>query len=557
MGNEPFLFWENISECSTQTINTLTELAVKSYYSITDLDTKRTWWSKSARDFFGLQENYTEFGCEKTNMVLHPYDKTFFRKAFENRLNGINLDKPIEYRIMTSEGRYDRFSAMCRIIYDDNDQRRFLITRYNNHGIADTVDSVTGLHTENSLLMKIKELEAKEETITILKIGIDRFSVMNVLYGAEYCDEILYVVSQILINKKTLKGYAYRMQGAKFAVLYKDVTTDELRQIYEGIASALGDNVVIQGKRIPLKISGGAVVLDRKINRTDEISSRLTYAMEHSRYHMHGDLVVFNEDICGNKSDKLELVSIIHQDAVDNKEGFFLCYQPIVDSGTGKIKGMEALIRWKNFSYGVVPPNVFIEWLEQDACIFELGNWIIKTALSDCKKIVKYIPDFFVNINVCPEQIQRKEFRTKLLALIDESGLEPKHICIELTERCRILDVEFLKKEVMYYRSKGIKIALDDFGTGTSSLGIVIDLPLDEVKIDMSFIRDIQNKPNNQAMVKSIVEFTKRMNLEVCIEGVENEEVVKHLKGYGATWLQGYYYSPPCEIGEIEKMLAV
>lgn len=263
----------------------------------------------------------------------------------------------------------------------------------------------------------------------------------------------------------------------------------------------------------------------------------------------------FNEEVCRGGSDDLDLISIIHQDAVENKNGFFLCYQPIVDVKTGKTKGMEALIRWKMEPYGVVPPGVFIEWLEEDVCIYDLGNWVLRTALADCKKLSQDNPDFFVNVNVCPAQLERKEFREVVINAVRESGLKSRQLCLELTERCRRLDVEFLKEEVSFFRSNGIKIALDDFGTGSSSLAVVLDLPLDEVKIDMSFVKDIQHKPYNQAMVKSIIDFTEKMNLEICIEGVENKDVQAHLQNYGATWFQGYCFSKPLPIEQFKEII--
>ena len=548
-------FWDSMRDVYPDMIKSITNLSNKSYLSVTELKSGRTWWSKRALDFFGLKENYTMVGHEKVRATVHPDDKIAYREGFRNRTQGIDLDEPIEYRLQTRPDHYDRFTATCRMVYDTDKVARYLIIHYDNHGIADVVDAVTGLHTEHTMMKDLQEFLDNNVPATIVKIGLNQFSRMNVLYGADYSDAILNAVSQILIAKKTDKGFVYRMSGAKFAIAYKKITDEELKEIYKRIVDALANEIVVNGKRILLKASGGAVHLGPDIKEPNVIRSRMTYALDCSRNERHGELVIFGDDVCGKNAEDLELVRIIHQDAIDRREGFSLYYQPIVNGATGKMRGMEALLRWKKQPYGMVPPGAFIEWLEEDACIYELGNWIVETALRDCKRISRTLPDFFVNVNVCAAQLEHHEFRGKVLELLEKSGLRPNQLCLEITERCRHLDLAFLLREVEFFRSKGIRVALDDFGTGVSSLEVLLDLPVDELKIDMSFTRDIQNRPVNQALVKSIIDFTEKANLETCVEGVENQEVRDHLMKYGATWFQGYFYSKPMPIEELEKMI--
>ena len=198
-----------------------------------------------------------------------------------------------------------------------------------------------------------------------------------------------------------------------------------------------------------------------------------------------------------------------------------------------------------------------MEWLEEDPCIFDLGNWILRTALKDIGRIRDKIPHFFVNVNISAAQLSRKEFRDSVMTILKETGARPEELCLELTERCRDLDLTFLKNEVNFFHSKGIKIALDDFGTGNSSLSLALELPVDELKVDMSFIKDIEQKPQNQAMVQSIVDYANRTNTETCIEGIENQEVSDYIHQFGATWYQGYFYSKPVPIDQFETLLDV
>lgn len=463
-------FWEEVDILFPDIVKAITSLAKKSYISITNLRNGVTWWSEKAMEYFGMQENYTIRGQEKSKRSLHPDD-----------------------------------------------------------------------------------LEESGQG-ALLKIGLDQFSHINVMYGAAFSDKILNCAAQELLRLLKGKGYVYRLSGAKFVISFKKVSKAELQQIYDEIIDAF-ENTEVEGKKIPLKVSAGAIFMEPYMKETNAVRSRLTYALNHSRLEHHGELVIFNDEVCGSDENQFELIGVIHQCATHNFEGFRMFYQPIADTKTGKIRGMEALLRWELEPYGMVSPGVFMEWLEEDPCIFDLGNWILRTALTDVQKLRKETEGFFVNVNVAAAQLERREFRSAVMNILKETGAKPEELCLELTERCRDLDIHFLRGEVEFFHSQGIKIALDDFGTGNSSLSLALELPFDELKVDMSFIRDIKQKPQNQAMVQSIVDYARRTNTETCIEGIENKEVSDYIEKFGSTWQQGYYYSKPVPIDQFEEVL--
>lgn len=463
-------FWEEVDILFPDIVKAITSLAKKSYISITNLRNGVTWWSEKAMEYFGMQENYTIRGQEKSKRSIHPDD-----------------------------------------------------------------------------------LEESGQG-TLLKIGLDQFSHINVMYGAAFSDKILNCAAQELLRLLRGKGYVYRLSGAKFVISFKNVSKEELQKIYDEIVEVF-ENTEVEGKKIPLKVSAGAIFMEPYMKETNAVRSRLTYALNHSRLEHHGELVIFNDEICGSDENQFELIGVIHQCATHNFEGFRMFYQPIADTKTGKIRGMEALLRWELEPYGMVSPGVFMEWLEQDPCIFDLGNWILRTALTDVQKLRKETEGFFVNVNVAAAQLERREFRSAVMNILKETGAKLEELCLELTERCRDLDIQFLRREVEFFHSQGIKIALDDFGTGNSSLSLALELPFDELKVDMSFIRDIKQKPQNQAMVQSIVDYARRTNTETCIEGIEDKEVSDYIEKFGSTWQQGYYYSKPVPIEQFEEVV--
>lgn len=546
-------FWEEVDILFPDIVKAITSLAKKSYISITNLRNGVTWWSEKAIEYFGMQENYTIRGQEKSKRSIHPDDLEDFRRGFRERVAGKNMDKPWEYRVRDGS-TYNRISARAKMLNDKDGKPFVIVIRYNNYGISDEVDATTGLYTEPALDREIREFLEESGQGTLLKIGLDQFSHINVMYGAAFSDKILNCAAQELLRLLRGKGYVYRFSGAKFVISFKNVSKEELRQIYDEIVEAF-ENTEVEGKKIPLKVSAGAIFMEPYMKETNAVRSRLTYALNHSRLEHHGELVIFNDEVCGSDENQFELIGVIHQCATHNFEGFRMFYQPIADTKTGKIRGMEALLRWELEPYGMVSPGVFMEWLEQDPCIFDLGNWILRTALTDVQKLRKETEGFFVNVNVAAAQLERREFRSAVMNILKETGAKPEELCLELTERCRDLDIHFLRGEVEFFHSQGIKIALDDFGTGNSSLSLALELPFDELKVDMSFIRDIKQKPQNQAMVQSIVDYAKRTNTETCIEGIENKEVRDYIEQFGSTWQQGYYYSKPVPIDRFEEVL--
>jgi EAL domain-containing protein (putative c-di-GMP-specific phosphodiesterase class I) len=235
-------------------------------------------------------------------------------------------------------------------------------------------------------------------------------------------------------------------------------------------------------------------------------------------------------------------------------KGFFLVYQPVVDSMTEKIIGAEALLRWKDEKYGLVPPDHFIPLLERDPLFPELGKWILRTALYDSLKILEKRPDFVINVNLSYTQLEKADFVDMVLDTIAETGFPPEHLCLEVTERCRLLDIDLLKNKVVNLRGHGVQMALDDFGTGFSSVGLVKNLPFDVIKIDRSFVMKIEEDKKERELIENFVNVASTFGARVCVEGIETEGMKEILKSYRVKSFQGYYYAKPMLLEDFLKM---
>ncbi|MDE5564022.1 MAG: EAL domain-containing protein, partial [Oscillospiraceae bacterium] len=309
----------------------------------------------------------------------------------------------------------------------------------------------------------------------------------------------------------------------------------------------------IDKERVSLSLNGGIVNIENFNINTEVIYSCLKYAYYESKNRKQGEAVIFTDALTDVNRLHIEKLNTIRNCVSENCKGFYLCYQPIVDAETEQLKGMEALIRWRSEDYGTVPPVQFIPVLEQDSLFPELGRWIMRQAMTDGSKLVDTHPDFIVNINLSYAQLEMNSFTAEVMQLLKETGLPPQNLCLEITERCKIVDIARLKNMFRFFREQGIKVALDDFGTGFSSLGILRDLPVDTVKIDREYVKNVQTSHADQSTVQFISNLAEAFSAGVCVEGVETAEMRDILRSYQVRSFQGYYYSKPIPIDEFMK----
>ena len=227
-----------------------------------------------------------------------------------------------------------------------------------------------------------------------------------------------------------------------------------------------------------------------------------------------------------------------------------------MDAQTEQLIGAEALLRWKNDKYGVVPPDQFIPLLEADPLFPELGEWIIKEAVYAAKKVLKKNPNFVININLSYTQLEKPDFVDMVFRILEEMAYPPEHICFEVTERCRLLDIDLLKNVIANLKSRGILVALDDFGTGFSSIGIVKELPFDIIKIDRGFVMKIEEDEVERELIKNFASLASLFGAKVCVEGIETVGMRDILQKYHVESFQGYYYAKPLKLEEILKFEA-
>ena len=549
-------FWEKAATNVSAIVEAIDQNLDNSYTWVTNLKEHESWCSTKVKEYFGLSAQiFYEFE-QLIKEMIHPQDQEEYQEKMNRWLKGMDLDSELGSRMRGKNGIYSMFTFHAKAICDENHNPEYLVIIIKNENIFPDIDPQTDLY---SYARYVKDLERgieREEKLAILQIQVEGFNTFNLIYGLDYSGELLRAIAHKFIFMMDMDKAVYRLECERFVFILKKAGREDLIDFEQQVRHALGNGIMVDGKTISFKMSSGAILLENYRGDSSSVRGQVAYALDHSVRKHQGQLVIFNDEVQTSRGVDFTLMKAIHQSVQNNCEGFYLEYQPIVAAKTGEVVGAEALVRWKHEPYGVVPPGMFIEWMETDPSMYDLGNYVLRTALMEMKNLLILKSDFFVDVNVSVKQLERPEFRGEVLKILADTAFPADHLCMELTERCKDFPLDKLKQEVEFFQSYGIRVAMDDYGTGSASSSIVMNIPMDEIKIDMSFIRNIMDNIKNQEMVRSILYFAGKSNMTTCLEGVESEELRNYLQNYNATWFQGYYYAKPLSVTDLAEMIS-
>lgn len=542
------------SQIFQEMISRISKLSPDSYLMVTDLKHNLTFVPESTAEFLGIPSGWCKDGYKIVlEKSVHPHDRSEYTEEMGRRLQGINLENDLYIR-MGKDKKY----VMMRIITDiilEQGENRYFIVLLRNQNVIPEIDPLTDLYGQVKFEKDIVDYIRQGREVAVLEIEIDHMNDINILYGTNYSDRIQKVLAYRFIYMMDADKAVYRMGNSNYAFILRDADREEAAVFLEKIRARLEESVVFENDHFELKIYASGIILDHYEGETSTVQSKLEYVLGKMRARRDHALMFFNDLVRINGDVDLDLMKVIHQSVLNQCDGFYVEYQPVVYAQTGEIAGAEALVRWKKEPYGIVPPGMFIDWLESNPCMYDLGNFVLKQALTDAVEFRKSNPDFFINVNISAKQLERKSFRDVVVGLLKETGFPADHLCLELTERCRSMPVRVIEEELLYLKQYGVRFAMDDYGTGSASSSVLLQTPMDEIKIDMSFIRGITDNQTKQALVRSMVNFANAANLKSCLEGVEDEKLQNYLRSFGATWFQGYYYSRPVQAVAMQKLL--
>lgn len=522
------------------------------YVYVYDMEKNISRWSSNAVDYFGLTGEYIYNASSVWATRIHPDDRDNYNEYISLVYAGKKASPNIEYRAKNKNGEYVVCSCRGVVIKDYSGNPVFFACSIINKGIVDNNDPITLLPNQYEMLNYMRQLKLQKKVYTILMINFIDFGDINRRYGYAIGNNILRATATKLTQDVKDQGKVYRGDGTVLCMITDLMSLDDVKKFYGRMRSFTREALAINGKKVGAEIGGGVIIATDFNVDEHSIYTSAKYALDFSKTQRHGNLIIFHNDELDNKKSNIELVDAVRNSVLNGMDGFFLEYQPIVSSVDGRLVGMEVLLRWQKEPYGVVSPSEFVPWLEQDQVFYNLGNWILETALKDGLEIRQKIKDFYLSVNLALMQLERSEFRTTLIDILRRTGYPATGLCLELTQGSRQLSVEHLKSQIEFLKSCGVRIGLDV--TDFASLDYVRHFPVDLVNIVPALTDGIDQNITNKYVIEAITAFTHRLRIRTCFTGIEDEETAMIAKQYPVSDLMGYYYGRPCRIEQFKEL---
>lgn len=520
---------------------------------------KKIRWSQNTVGQFGLKSDvmdapFTEW-IEKVEESKQQDISNLLMSLLEEEKEQFR----IIYKVKNSKGEYVSIFFGGHLMHEAKDvvdDKNIYAGVIECLGMVERIDSITNIWTTSVLLEHLEKLREKQQPFTLMLIGVKNFSEINDRYGFAFGDEIIKDISSRLCD--IFQDYlVFKGEGVKFYVLAQEIDVGKFERVYNQLQAYSRTMYELKNHHILLEIGGSIVYYNQFDIDIGSIHNVIDLSYRKSKYEKQGELVRCTYEEAKTVSENLQIVSYLRKEIQDESKNFYMVYQPFVDTKEEKICGAETLIRYESSEFGFLPPSKFIPLIESDPVFYKLSLWILQTSLTQTKKIVEKYPDFILNVNLSYAQLQHYDFESILESILETTGFPAKNLCLELTERCRFLDLNFLQERIAYIRSLGIKVALDDFGTGFSSMTLVQNLPIDVIKIDREFVNDIEESFVQQRVVKVISVLAKELDIELTVEGIETFESKEFLNRYTVTSYQGYYYHKPLKIDALMQLMNI
>ncbi|MEZ4483107.1 MAG: EAL domain-containing protein [Syntrophotaleaceae bacterium] len=393
-----------------------------------------------------------------------------------------------------------------------------------------------------------------DSQLALLVIDIDRFKNFNDSLGHDIGDQVLWKVACQLRNGLREVDTLARIGGDEFVIVQENVVSQaDVATVAKKVLSLLSQPISLRDRQLFLTASVGVSLYPHHAEDASSLLRKADRAMYQSKSKGGDCFSFFSVDDDDLVEERLFLENDLRQ-AVDRHE-LLLHYQPQIDLDSGRLVGVEALVRWQHAERGMISPGAFIPLAEETGLIVPIGEWVLRAACIQGRMWQQAgLPPVRVAVNISTWQVRQPDFVEMVEAILNESGFDPRLLELEITESAVMDNVQEAVRILTCFQQRGISLAIDDFGTGYSSLSSLQRLPLSKLKIDRSFIREVTSNPNDAALTSSVIALGRTMGLGVVAEGVETEEQLQFLREKDCAQVQGFLFSKPLPAREVVEL---
>ncbi len=460
---------------------------------------------------------------------------------------------PVEVRLQLS--RAEQPPLFVAIIQDISERKR----AEERLSYLAYYDTLTGLPNRallhESLRQSMVEADRRERLVGVMMLDLDRFKIINDPLGHAVGDGLLKAVGQRLTEAVRPGDTIARLGGDEFALVLANVAdTDDIAHVVQKILARFGEPVHVAGHELHVTPSMGITLYPVDGADIDNLLRNADTAMYKAKERGRNSFQFFTAELNRRAERRLALENALHHPL--ERGEFFLEYQPQVSLAGGRIIGCEALLRWRHPDFGLVPPLDFISVAEDTGLILPIGEWVLREA---CRTLAAWQTaghEIRVAVNVSARQLHLQDFQEVVQRILAETGVAASALEIEITEGSLLRDAEETLGLLSALGASGVRFSIDDFGTGYSSLAYLKRFPLDTLKVDRTFVRDIAADPDDAAIVRAVIAMGRNLDMDVIAEGVETAEQARFLREHGCHSAQGYHFSAPVMDAEFAALLA-
>lgn len=516
------------------------------------LDTAR--WSPAAVSTFALPGEYVNHNSQVIRNCLAPEDATSFLEDVQAASKGRLERKETEWHMKDKEGKFIPCAVKYFTVKDYTGLPAYIGVAITSMEYDSHTDPTTNLPGQVRFLEHLRSLFSTRRHAVIMLIGTMNFSEINNLYGYTFGNSVIAALAQHLQDLAMGSGELFRGEGTMLLFCSETMTAEEMTRLYQGQKNYAAHLLTIGETKVSVKLSAGIVVADDPCVDVHAILACAKFAQSRSETEAEGQPIVLQNDYLNQNGKTLEMVATIRKDVENDCRNMALFYQPMIQASDGQLYGCGAYLRWE-CEYGRISPADFLPWLENDNSFLKLSTWILRRAITEGKQLLRDRPNCIVTINLSHRQLEQPEFHQTLLSILKKQEFPGRNLCLELTDRCRFLNLDFLRHEIIFFKSCGILVALD--GSCLLDLHLVRELPVDLIKIGRDFTSGLKKSAKDRALLKALCTFARESNIQVCAEGIEDTEMLGMAKEFGITSYQGFVASGAVPYADFLKLPVV
>lgn len=523
------------------------------YLYVCDVADDLSRWSLNAVTYFDMPGEYMKNAGQVWLQKIHPEDAARYQADIEAVFSGRARRHQCEYRAMNRYGDYVWLECRGTMIFGKDGRPSLFAGMMTRLDANAKYDPLTRLQT----MREFNAYDFSRESGAILLLGIDGFREIINNFGYSFGNLILAEFSEKLRALCGPGRPAYRLDGDELMVILPGGDRPQAQRLFDDMRLAALRLGRAAGRVISVGFSGGAVLYPGDGTQRDLLISNLEHSLEHAKRHSRGRLVFFSQQIARRHNRSIQLKHALTRSIQDAFEGFELHYQFLVERESRRAACCEALLRWRGRDGESAGTSEVVRLLEDSGEICQVGRWAADEVLRRASRWQREYPGFRVSFNVSYLQFQEPSFVDYLIAKSVEYRLDPSLVVVELTESCKVEDLEGLADCFRRLRGHGFRLSLDDFGIAYSTLLLIRSLPVDYVKIDQSFVLNLTPESKvDLAIIESVVSLCRALGVGVVAEGVETAETLSIMERFPIAYFQGYHFARPLPLEAFELALA-